>query len=331
MLEPLRMIPGPMFLLLLVGLTGLGIYLHFFFAWGPSQVDPVQEMRLTPYELAYLARGPRGVIETALASADAQGLVHVDAATGPATPLPNARPDDPVLAELLKELGELQGSLRGLRLSNSIETIRADLLEAGLLDRTTRGQITLRGLAIFGSLEVLAIAKVYLGLTYNRPSGILFFLVFAIFAVLVLSLNARGRGGSATPAGRRCVANRRRTLEPLLDDPHASRTRADARPLMTSIFGFQELSTSMWSAAIPLAGIAIATSPLWMNPPAAASRGWLGGSGTDWSYGSSDTSSSDYSSSGSSDSGCGGGSSGGDSGCGGGGGGCGGCGGGGGD
>ncbi|MBK8800647.1 MAG: TIGR04222 domain-containing membrane protein [Fibrobacteres bacterium] len=320
------MIPGPLFLFLIVGLTGLGIYFHFFRGRGPGSVSPVVEMRLTPYELAYLARGPRGVIETALAAADANGLIQVDASTGPAIPLPSARPDDPILAELLKELGELGGSLHGLKLTESIKVLRADLIDAGLLDRSTAGQVALRGLAIFGTIEVLAIMKLSLALTYNKPAGFLIFLILVIAGVLVVSLVARGRRGHPTPAGRRCVANRRRALEPLLFDAQASRTRADARPFMTSVFGFQELSGSMWGAAIPLAGIAIATSPLWMNPPAASSA-----------FSSSSGSSDGGWSSSSSDSGCGGGSSdgggggGGDSGCGGGGGGCGGCGGGGGD
>ncbi|QQS06706.1 MAG: TIGR04222 domain-containing membrane protein [Fibrobacterota bacterium] len=321
MLEPLRMIPGPYFLLLLVGLTGLGIYLHFFRSWGAGRLNPIAEMRLSPYELAYLARGPGGVIETALATADANGLIQVDASSGPAIPLPSARPDDPILAELLKELGELGGSLRGLKLTESIKVLQSDLMEAGLLDRSTSGQVALRGLAIFGTIEVLAFLKLSLALTYNKPAGFLFVLVFVIAGILAVGLVAKGRRGYPTAAGRRCVADRRQALEPLLFDAQASRTRSDARPLMTSVFGFQELSGSMWGAAIPLAGIAIATSPLWMNPPAASGAFSSGSSGGDGGWSTS---------SGSSDSGCGGGSSGGDSGCGGGGG-CGGCGGGGGD
>ncbi len=316
------MIPGPLFLLILVVLTGLGIYLHFFRPWGPSQVDPIVEMRLTPFELAYLARGPRGVIETALATADTQGLLQVDSQTNLATLRPNARTDDPVVAELLKELAEQNGSLRDLKLTASVDSIRKDLMEAGLLDRTTQGQVALRGLLVFGSLEALAIAKLALGIMHNRPSAFLAFFMFALFMIFVTSLAAKGRRGFPTIAGRRCLANRRRALEPLLEDPQATQHRADARPLMTSVYGFQELSTSAWAAAIPLAAIAVATSPLWLNPAAHASSGWSGSDAGGWSFGSSDG--------GSSDSGCGGGSSGGDSGCGGGGG-CGGCGGGGGD
>lgn len=330
MLEPLRMIPGSIFLLTIVGLTGVGIYLHFFRAWGPRRVEPVVEMRLTPYELAYLARGSRGVIETALATAHADGLLHVNPEAKLATALANARPNEPVLAELLKELTELGGSLRGLKLSGSIDAIRRDLVEAGLLDRSTRGQIALRGLLIFGSIQGIAISKLYLGLLHDRPSVWLGFMVFLLFPVLFISLFAKSRRGSPTPAGRRCVADRRQAMGPLLHDPESVSRRPDARPMLTSVFGFRELSTSPWAGIIPLAGIAIATSPLWMNPPAASSAFSSSSGGFDggWSSNSSDSGCGGGSSDGgSSDSGGGGG---GDSGCGGGGG-CGGCGGGGGD
>ncbi|MBK8800648.1 MAG: TIGR04222 domain-containing membrane protein [Fibrobacteres bacterium] len=320
------MIPGPLFLLILVGLTGLGIYFHFYRPWWPGRANPDRGMSLTPYELAYLARGRRGVIETALATADADGLIEVDAETKLAIPLPDACPDDRVLAELLRELTLLGGSLRGLKLSSSVHAVRRSLTQCGLLDGASAGRVALRGFAIFGTLEGLALAKLFLGLHLGKPVTFLFLLALVILAFLGLSLWAQGRRGFPTLAGRRCLNDRRHALESLLFDHQAARTQPGPRAVMTAVFGFHEISTSLWGAAIPLAGIAIAASPLWLNPHAPAQSPPSGsGSGGE----SSSTSSDSGCGGGSSDSGCGGGSSGGDSGCGGGGGGCGGCGGGG--
>lgn len=321
MLEPLRMIPGPLFLLGMIGLTGLAVYFHFFRPWGPRRADPLVEMQLTPYELAYLARGPRGVIETALATAHADGFLHVNLEAKLATALANAQPRDPVLRELLEELTEHHGSIREITLARSIASLREDLEHQGLIDNSSRGKRILRGLTIFGGLIFVASLKIGMGRVHHRPSEFLQFLSTILFFLLVASVFAKGRKGAPTIAGRRCVENRRQALEALLHNPQAVRQRPDARPMLTSVFGFQQLSNSPWTDIIPLAGLAIATSPLWMAPPVSSS-GFFGTGGSSGSF--------DVSTSSSTDSGCGGGSSGGDSGCGGGGG-CGGCGGGGGD
>lgn len=263
MLEPLRMIPEPLFLVLLIGLTGLGIYLFIARSLEPTHADPAVERRLSPYELAYLAHGPRGVIETALATADANGLVQLDSKTGRILPLSSVPTDDPVLAELLKDLSKTEGSPRGLSLAEAITNTLAEVTRLELWKPSSYARSHRRAGAFFGGLALIA----FLRLLDDHPSLGIASMWLLLSSLAIWKILPQVSSAAPSAAGHNCVQARRRSLEPLLLNDPSTPCDADERIFLISIFGFQELTRTRWAERIPLAGLVVASNPNWMKTP----------------------------------------------------------------
>lgn len=317
MTDLLRSIPGPVFLLLFWVWTGLATYFQFYFVWKSAPAS-FNDRPLDPYQLAVLARGHRGLVETALAAASSRNLLEIDREAETVLPLDSGERLDQVLEELFRELHKSEGSISNLELPYSYVRIRKELLELGYIDSTSPMAGVLRGFALFAPIAILGLLKLDIGLSRGKPIGLLLFSLVAYLPFALIGIFKQPSPGRPARGLARLVSRRRTALQSILLDAPTARAKPERQQTLAALFGFRELQATPWGSGLPIIGLAIATSPVWLQIPTYTTGG-SSGSDSGCGGGSSDTGSGG-------DSGCGGGG-GSDSGCGGGGG-CGGCGGG---
>lgn len=329
MTELIRSIPGPWFLALLWGVSCFAFFLHGRIVDAVNLPVPGAETHLTALELGYLARGKRGMIETALVMAEQERSVRIDPDTRRVHPIEDAKPSHIATKELLQDLSNSDGSLQGITMRSTEKAVRTNLEATGFLYQDAPLLRIAGGLLIYGPVCAVAIAKAQLGLHHGRPIGFLVISMLILGAAMLLKMfGSFANKGKATRKAKRILEQHRQLLQPVLKNSLSMQHRPDSAPTLAALFGLEQMKKTGWSDDFPIIGLALATAPLWMvGIP--VYRNFLGG-WFDRSSSSSGSGVSDSGCGGGSDSGCGGGGGGGDSGCGGGGG-CGGCGGGGSD
>jgi uncharacterized protein (TIGR04222 family) len=300
-------ISGPQFLVM----YGVGLVLALVWAlWLRYRVrrpePPAPGLRVGVAELAFLAGGPRRVVEVAIARLVETGQIHV-ARSGLLTAANTTNDDDRVQEAVLREVGRrprTTWSVVGNVLDGSaVATIGDRLVERRLLVAPAQAT-AVRKRAVLGLYAVGAIGVVRFGdgLRLGRPVGYLFVLLLLTAALTILLLRRRIK--ARTVHGDQVLASARGTdtNEP---EPHPAVALAGAGAAVAfgGLVAYPDLA--MRSALVPSASNMAATS--------AATDG------SSWSYSSSDSylnynSPSRNNGSGGGGSGCG---SGGGSGCGG--------------
>ena len=267
-------LPGPEFLqfyfLLLAFVTIGGVLLRFMLR-GPGGEIPQFASHLDPYEIAYLAGGPRGTVDAAMA-----GLVHSGAVTvskGGAKLLAGS-PLPADAAPLSREIHRRISSGNG-RISNLRRQARS--LADGLAGRLRAMNVALMPgqarlvrflpAALVGSVLLLGIAKINVGLSRHRPVSYLTMLCMLTgFITMVFAMKPSWR----TRAGDRL-------LQQLRDRNAALRATATSAP--------QNLADADVAMALALFGPSVLATgalldlkyALW--PPSSSGAGCSGGSG----------------------------------------------------
>jgi uncharacterized protein (TIGR04222 family) len=206
-------IPGPQFIVgyvaaCLIGLVVMGLWQS---RAAMHHDSPVQHVDLGSYELAYLAGGPRRVLETAvyqLVQAGrlvlADGGRRIDKGAEPPADAP------PVERAVYDAAGgkRLKLSTPGLR--TALVNLRNRLRTGGLVPTSgATATIWIIALAIFGPLLALAFLRLHYGQLGHKPIG---FLVMAMVVAPMLALGVTQRSLGVNGAGRKAVAQAKAAL-----------------------------------------------------------------------------------------------------------------------
>ncbi|MEK7392249.1 MAG: TIGR04222 domain-containing membrane protein, partial [Fibrobacterota bacterium] len=210
MTELVRSIPGPGFLVLLWGCSFLALFLHARLLEKVNTPAPDAQAPLTPLQLGYLARGKRGLIETALVMAEQEGIVRIDSDTKLISLVDGAKPRHGSSKELLDELTESKGSLQTLSLNNTVESVRSSLENRGLLGGDAPLLRIAIGIAIYGPILATAITKLQLGWHRGRPIFFLALSLLVLGVTMLLKTFGSVRKGVATPSAKRILEKRRK-------------------------------------------------------------------------------------------------------------------------
>lgn len=195
------------------GPSFLKLYLLLFFAaifggrWlrrGGSETRAATSASLSPYEVAYLAGGPRRVIDAAIAELMARGTARWE-------PLGRVVQIEGSTAGLPAPLDAIAQHLRTTpdpeRAARTVEAVlpalRQNLVLRGLmLDDETQRSLARRAALPSLLVFVLGVAKIGVGLARDRPVG---FLVILSIVILLVGIYYLRKGVSVTRAGERVL------------------------------------------------------------------------------------------------------------------------------
>jgi len=256
-LNPLDFSGGPFLLLYIVLLfVALGVSLLARNFWPPEDAEDARisdQIADDPYLVAALAQGPRRVVYTAIASLISRGHLRVVETTetkllglwqsrgqqlASGDPLPPTAPEiEQLLFKAVRSRGDANpvdiveaGSLISKSYSDSLRGL-------GVIDEDPNAVWGYRGftLVVMGSLLLLGIVKLGLGLARDKPVGWLFLLLLVTAALtFVLIQYVRKR----TPSGRRLLQRLRREHAELNDGVASSTHLApESIVLGTALFG----------------------------------------------------------------------------------------------
>jgi len=269
---------GPEFLLLYVLLLGAAFVVIAgvrLWPWGPKPLATVDQIRLDPYEAAYLQHGPQRVVEAAVAAMVHAGAFKADGRTvRAATPLA----DDGIEFERAVHGAvsrSTASSARSLRadLGGTLRQLRNRMRGRGFVVGPVT-ELVLRALPVLLLLGLVAfgIMRIDLGVSRGRPVGYLTLLVvLTVFLAIVVALYLWGRAPIKTRRGADALAVLKR-----LND--ALRTEAMVRP---SEMSGRDLA---WVVGLFGAGaVNDATIAKLLKPPVSASSG-SGSAGCSWGF-----------------------------------------------
>lgn len=293
-------LPGPAFLALYLVLLVSALIIAFMFrrwlvARGENQTPVV---RLDPYEAAFLSNGRDAVIDTAIAMlVQRQVLKAVSATRSLATSGSLPRDAHPVERAVYQAVARSATPVKEVRAAAlwSVEEIGERLKNMGLILSDARWR-AVRAVPTLIMVAVLAlgIAKVFVGLSRNRPVSILVELSFVTVVIALLFFFVRPR---ATPAGEYVL------LQLKLDNA-ALHATARSRPQMLTPGDMAYAIGLFGIGALPFVDDSWTELRQTLNPPPSATSS--SGSGNSCSSGSSCSSSSSCGSSCGGGGGCGG-------------------------
>ena len=210
MIEIVRQIPGPLFLLLFAVLAAIGIYLARLWSDRDGSTDyPLPDPdRFDPLSIAALRGGRNAVIRTAVFSLWKRGIVDIkkvevkeSSRKGEDTeivPLPSdQKPAGPIEREILQFLQPgflnvpkrpedlFQETALGSKIEAELQPILRELEEAHLAPTET--DVSRRWLAavtVGTAIAVLGVTKIYLGMRGGHPWGVLLVMLGVSLAVL---------------------------------------------------------------------------------------------------------------------------------------------------
>lgn len=183
---------GPAFLLLYLGLLAAAIVAALLVRWwlrGPGGDVAGRAPELHPFEVAYLAGGPKAVADAAIAGLVHRGNLAVDASIGrilPSGPPPvGSTPLERAVYEAVQSNGGRVGPVRKAVLETARGT-SGRLESMGLaVDASQALRVRVAPALVIIALFALGVAKVLVGLDRNRPVG---FLIFLCAVTLIASI-----------------------------------------------------------------------------------------------------------------------------------------------
>jgi uncharacterized protein (TIGR04222 family) len=217
MLEPLRTIPGPDFLLYFLAAMAITFIVVRSLAYNDGSLDhmPPQFTRLDPYSIAALRGGAPEAVKVALYDLERQGLVKLEGKGAEMTMQPTGSAQDahpPIARHTLDQISQtsaprdlfansvFMGSVEGL-LAPQYEEMRRRHLARDDDQGYQAWRAYLAGVALLGTAGV---AKAYLGVIHNKPIG---FLVVLLLAAPIILLFAARPTGRPTALGKRHLAD----------------------------------------------------------------------------------------------------------------------------
>lgn len=199
---------GPEFLLLFLGLSAAAALLRIILLallrspGGSSESVP----EISPYHLAFLRGGPHAAVTACIVRLIASGVLEfVSGANAFRSPRPAPQGADPLeraIASAAARPAGLSATLTSLReaASGPTEEIRQHLVSAGYWMTPARNRIALLG-SLLPAFAVIALGlmKILVGLSRDRPVGLLVILMIAAMALVVVAIT-RHNGRSARGA-----------------------------------------------------------------------------------------------------------------------------------
>lgn len=277
---------GPDFLGFYVQFFVLGVIVATVLRWKlrrPNDEPRPEDMKLAPYEAAYLVGKEEGAVNTAVVLLAQKGYLKADPETpGRLIPAesadaqfqkPPAHPLERAVLDIIRGnpagTGATMGELRGV-VKRETEMVADRLTDAGLLqDRQTAKLSRWVPLLVALGIPALGLAKVWVGMLRDRPVGDLIILLFITTIVALIAF------------ARRTFRSRRgdRVLWKLKTEwgPRRNPDPAQAGPELAMLVGLFGVSM--------LAGTAFADMQRTLTPPpgsgADGSSGCGGGCGGD--------------------------------------------------
>ena len=203
---------GPDFLLLFatIFLAGLAVALLLRYTlrleWGDGDMSADGQIA-DPYEIAFLAGGKQRVIQTATATLLQSGVLSTSR-QGPRTVFVAAQPlpahahevESAVHAALIAADGEARGADFQKHVGATVSNIEQRLADRGLVE-TNRSFAAARwsSLIVMAPVLLLGVAKLFVGISRERPVGFLVIGLFAVGAVMAWLVCSKPR---CTRAGK---------------------------------------------------------------------------------------------------------------------------------
>lgn len=194
-MTPVLDMRGPEFLTLYVSLTVVALVLGFILRYlsrFPAGHAPADRSPLTAYQAAYLAGGPRRVVDGAITRLYASGLLRVSA-TGHRFIAQSAATDKSsgVEGAVIAAASESSGStVQGVRqhAQHHAHQVGSELEALGLTPPFSGAVPRFLGALPLVAVLCLGIAKVFVGVERHRPVGVLLILI-VVSCVLLLGLS----------------------------------------------------------------------------------------------------------------------------------------------
>jgi uncharacterized protein (TIGR04222 family) len=198
---------------------------------------------LDTWHIAYLAGGRDRVVDAAVSKLMSDSAIVWNAKEKRLKSTPSAAaPSDPLLERVFRHI-QIDGRPRQLakRMRPELARMHATLETRGLLmDGTTRSRAVWIPLALPAALIAFGLAKLFIGLSRDKPVA---FLGFLLVACVVISFLIAARTGARSRAGDTALA--------LLTERHAHTARAprlDDLPLAVALIGTSALSTTAFAS-----------------------------------------------------------------------------------
>jgi uncharacterized protein (TIGR04222 family) len=266
-------LPGPAFLLLYAAVFAAGLALAAFLrgrSRGPGPGPPSEPPALDPYEMAYLADGPRRAVDAALTRLVRDGVLRMEGRPRRLVCQGDLPPGAHPLEKCLRpssraKSGRIAEELRR-RATAQMEPIRARLRKLGLVV----GRVPLLPPAVMLGVALFGLIKVVVGAARDKPVG---FLVLACIGTVLVALKGFGRPVHRTRRGDRVLAQLKREHAALRETAGARRGDLPSADLSLAVglFGLGLLAKG------PLTGLQTLLRP--PSPPAGGGDGVGGGCG----------------------------------------------------
>lgn len=183
---------GPQFLQLYLALLAAVTIAAILLRWllrSPADDLPWPLPKYLPLELAYLSGGPQGAVNAAIAGLVQSGAIEVDAATRRLSAQPKDCRNATVLERVVYSLAAKgSGKIDDLRAAAKpmADEFAFRLQKQGLVLSDERATVVrLFPAMLILALLALGIAKIYVGISRNRPVEILIFLCIVTAAIAV--------------------------------------------------------------------------------------------------------------------------------------------------
>ncbi|TDU26581.1 uncharacterized protein (TIGR04222 family) [Panacagrimonas perspica] len=208
---------GPAFLKLYAFLFGVALFGGRWLSRSPGDAHGTNAASLSPYDVAYLAGGPRRVMDAAIAVLMARGAAQWEPSSRTlqiSDPVPGLPAPLDAIAQHLRTTPDPERAARTVE--GVLSPLRQNLIRRGLMldDEAMRSQARRAALPSF-IVFALGVAKIGVGLARDRPVG---FLVLMSIVILFVGVYYLRKGWRVTRAGDKVVRETR-----LL---HASAARA---------------------------------------------------------------------------------------------------------
>lgn len=267
---------GPDFLMFFIPATIVG----FFLAWRmrkrlslPETLPKSSELPDDPYVIACLTGGPVLAVNAAVASLASCKKLSVGDSSG--TVLATLNPLDPSAHPFERAICDAVGRSQGLKLkelrecmANAVELMQKQLSTDGfLVPDELVWKAKLQPLLVALAVPALGAVKIWVGLSRNKPVGILVFLCIASLLVALVAFLRRPRrsrrGDHAVEMLKVVHSNLRNSAQSASASPTGV-----LMPLAVSVFGLELLE-----------GTAYAEMQKRLAPPSGNSSSGCGGSG----------------------------------------------------